>query len=295
MTLRTLALLAALGAVLGACRPTGTTHDPTDGGPGGEAAADDGPPAATGPFDLHMKVSLVLPSGEPGSNLLFVAVRDLETRELVAFVAEDQRVVSTIEISKPAVLVAGHRYAVGIKDTWYASCLDASANVWYREIPPVTGNVDLTTAVTVGVDEDPRGCDVLHEPVGLEPGTYATTAPVLGIAGNRVALVVSQSGRLYTDELRVFCGTTSSCVSTTVGFGDCELEEALYPGATTFALGSEAASHTTVTGTATLDRASQTIRYVGRVYTWTGSSTICCDESFDVTLTRVGAAASACP
>lgn len=248
----------------------------------------------TGPFDLDLTVNETLPSGEPASTLMFVAVRDADSKELIAFVGDDQNLASKVTVKKSGALVAGHRYEIGVKDTWYAGCHDAGSNVWYREIPAVADHVALVVDVRPSVEVDKRGCDVLHEPVGLPAGTYATTSAVLGIPGNEVRLVVSPSGRLYTESLRIFCGTTSSCVSTSVGFGDCELEEAIYPGQTTFSLGSEAASRTTVKGKATIDVAAGTIRYTGRTFTWTGTSSICCDKTFDVTLKRVGPEAVMC-
>ena len=59
------------------------------------------------------------------------AVRDAETNELVAFVGDDQNAVSKVSIKKAGLLKAGHRYQVGVKDGWYAGCLDPSANVWF--------------------------------------------------------------------------------------------------------------------------------------------------------------------
>jgi hypothetical protein len=278
-----------LFALLVGCSSPAAAPDAADAGPG-----EDVTPTTEGPFDLDLTVHETLPSGEDASTLMFVAVRDAETKELIAFVGDDEKLVSTVAVKKSGVLLAGHRYEVGVKDTWFASCHDAGSNVWYREIPAVAGHVTLTVDVRPSVALDERGCDVLHEPVGLPPGTYATTSAVLGIPGNEVRLLVSATGRVYTESLRIFCGTTSSCVSTTIGFGDCELEEAIYPGTTTFSLGSSAASKTTVKGTATIDVAAGTIRYTGRTYTWTGTSTICCDKTFDVTLKRVGPESAMC-
>lgn len=277
-------LLTAI-PLLVACSST-TTAAPS--GTNGEAGVD--APAA-GPFDLDLTINETLPSGEPASTYLFAAVRDADSRELVAFVAQSDKLVSTIAIQKPGVLQAGHRYEVGVKDTWYAGCADSSANVWYREIPAVSDHVTLTIDVRPAVELDKRGCDVLHEPVALPAGTYGTTSPVLGIAGNEVSVVISPTGRVYTDRLRILCSTSSSCPSTSVTIPACEYEQAVYPKELTFSLGSSLASHTTIKGEATIDPATQSIRYKGRVYSWTGTSTSCCDETFDVVLTKTRDAA----
>ena len=42
----------------------------------------------------------------------------------------------------------------------------------------------------------------------------------------------------------------------------------------------------------TIDAATGSIRYKGRVYSWTGSSTICCDKNFDLVLTKTKDAAA---
>ncbi len=52
------------------------------------------------------------------------------------------------------------------------------------------------------------------------------------------------------------------------------------------------ASRTTIKGEATIDPASGSIRYQGRVYTWTSGGTNCCDETFDVVLTKTKATAA---
>jgi len=59
-------------------------------------------PVDTGPFDLQLTAAARLPSGEPGSTLLFVAVRDAETRQLVAFVGDEENLVSEVVIEEPA-------------------------------------------------------------------------------------------------------------------------------------------------------------------------------------------------
>src|SRR5688572_19784798 len=146
---------------------------------------------AQGPFDLDLTVKDYLPSGEPSMTFMFVAVRDADSKELIAFFKEDETLISTVRISKPGVLKKGHRYEVGIMDTWYPSCLEESANVWYREIPAVTAHIQQQIDVRPSVAEDRRGCAVLHEPVTLPPGTYAASVPIGSIAGNRVELVVS--------------------------------------------------------------------------------------------------------
>jgi hypothetical protein len=286
-----LALLAACSSetIVRSSAPPG---DPAlageDGGASDPEGGDGNPSAGPGPFALDINVSV------PGSTPLFVAVRDADTKELIAISHDEENLAGSVRIKKAGVLLRDHRYEVGVKDQWYAKCLDASANVWFREIPPVAGDVSLELALQEDVGEDPRGCDVLHAPVGLPAGTYATTQPILGIAGNRVSLVVSSTGRIYTNQFQVFCGTTAQCVSTTVTHGACEWEQVVYPDENTFSLGSSAASHTTVRGKATIDRAAKTIRYTGRTYTWTGSSTICCDQTFDVTLTKVGGSTPQC-
>lgn len=272
-----------------ACGGGGDGGGDDDGSSGADAGA------GAGPFDLNLVVTARSEAGAVHDTLLYVAVRDADSGELVAFVGDDDNLVSTVTIDQPGVLRAGHRYAIGVKDTWFASCVDPSANVWYREIAAVAADVELTLDAQPDLDEDPRGCDVLHEAVALDPGTYQAAVPLPGVTGNQVAIVVSPTGRVYTDELRIYCGTSADCSSTSVGFATCDLEEAIFPGESTFGLGSQAASYTNVEGEATIDGAAQTIRYVGRVYTWDGSFTNCCDETFDVTLARTGPAAAACP
>ena len=44
--------------------------------------------------------------------------------------------------------------------------------------------------------------------------------------------------------------------------------------------------------TATIDAATKSIHYVGRTTTWRGTSTTCCDQSFDVVLKKTTGAPS---
>jgi hypothetical protein len=284
--------LAAVSLVVMGCSSSG----PAPETPEEDAAIEDASPETSGSdvFDLDVTVEEKLPTGEPASTFLFLAVRDVDTKELIGFAYEDTKLVGSLSIKKTGALLRGHRYEVGAKDTWYAGCEDAGSNVWYREIPSVADHVKLTMSVRPSVDVDKRGCDVLHQPVALPSGTYATTAPPLGISGNEVVVVVSPSGRLYVEHLRVFCGTTSSCVSTSVSHAACELEQSIYPGETTFSLGDQSASHTTVKGEAVIDPATNKIRYKGRVYTWTGSSSVCCDQMFDVELVKTKSDTAGC-
>lgn len=279
-------LLLFFAPLLVAC--SGTATDPANATPD-DAGVDAAP---SGPFDLDLTIRETLSSGEPASTYMFAAVRDADTKELVAFVAEGEKLVGGLTIRKPGVLQAGHRYEIGVKDTWFSGCKESGSNVWYREIPAVAAHVTLTVEVRLGAERDERGCDVLHEPVALPTGTYATKAPILGIAGNVASVVVSPSGRVYTDRLRILCGTDSSCSSTSVSIPACKYEQAILPGEVTFSFGSSLASRTTIKGEATIDPASGSIRYKGRVYTWTSGGTNCCDETFDVVLTKVGDAAA---
>ncbi len=135
---------------------------------------------------------------------------------------------------------------------------------------------------------------MLHAPVPLPPGTYSTGAPILGVSGNRVALVVSKTGRVYAKEFVVFCNAPAQCAPTTLTHGACEWEKTVYPGETTFALVNQSGNSTSVKGTATIDAAAKTIRFVGRTNTWKPSGTNCCDDSFDVTLTKTSTDTAQC-
>lgn len=290
---------ASNGSIAPAASGDGGVTDDAEPGEGADRDAvskkDGGTSGGAGPFDLDLTVREKDATGGAASTLMFVVVRDADTKEVIAGSYDEEKLVSQVKLKKAGVLEKGHRYEIGVKDTWFTYCLDSSANVWYRELPEVTDDVVLDFTVQVDVDEDPRGCEVLHAPVDLPAGTYSTSQPILGVAGNRVSLVVSPSGRVYAKELVVFCDAPAGCTPTTLTHGACEWEETVYPGQLTFDLGNDSGSSTSVSGTATIDPAAQTIRFKGRTHTWkSGSGTDCCDATFDVTLTKTSSSTSSC-
>lgn len=258
---------------------------------GGEVEGDASAPSGPGPFDLALTVRELMGT-TPADTLFFVAVRDAESHEVVASSHDEEHSTQTFKLTKKKALQKGHRYEVGIKTGWPTGCLASTSDVWYREIPDVTANVSLAIDVTEGEGVDKKGCDVIHAPVALPPGLYAADVPIAGVSGNHVTLEVSPTGRVYTRSMQVFCGVDSNCVSTTTTHGTCELEQATYPDLQTFSLGDESGSHTAVKGTATIDAATKSIHYVGRTTTWRGTSTTCCDQSFDVVLKKTTGAPS---
>lgn len=289
---------AACSSSAGTTSGAGPSASSGGGDDGGAASEDDGGEATeggvsgggAGPFDLSLTVR-ELRGGTPADNLFFVAVRDADTSEVVATSHDEEHTTQTFKLSKKRALTKGHRYEVGIKTTWPTDCLASTTDVWYREIPEVTANVALSFDVTEGVDVDTKGCDVLHVPVALPPGTYTADVPVAGVSGNHVTLEVSPTGRVYTRSMQIFCGATSGCVSTTVTHGVCELEQATYPDADSFSLGDESGSSTAVKGTATIDASAKTIHYVGSTTTWkSGGGSQCCTAPFDVVLKKTSSA-----
>jgi hypothetical protein len=276
------ALSLCLGVGVLACSSGGASSS------GSLPTEDDGGASNPGPFDLAVTV------GTTKTTRLAIAVRDAETKELVAFARKEAQDLAdiTVTITKPGLLLLGHRYEVGVKAGSFADCAPASQDIWYRAIPEVNGNVSIDASVAYGVEADARGCDVIHEPVKLPPGTYATTAPVLGVAGNNVTMVVSPSGRVYPS-VRIFC-SNPDCLPTKISDAACA-DAVIYPGEDTFSTGSSG-SYTSVRGTATIDAVAKTVRYIGRTKTILPSSgRVCCDEPFDVVLKQASTDAGKCP
>jgi hypothetical protein len=242
--------------------------------------------APEGPFDLHLDVGINDTSGAAIETILIAGVRDTETGELIAYANSGYDYVNSVTLDAPAMLVAGRSYSVGIRDVAGPEC-------HRRELKDVSGPVMDSVRIARGDELDPTGCDLTVSPVPLPSGTYATTAPPLGVAGNKVALLVSSSGRLYRDNVRVFC-SNAQCNPTVFSSGPtCDDEIVLPPGDLDFDLGAEG-SYTQVSGTATIDPDGKTIHYVGKTVTFTANSN-CCQESFNVTLERVGAPSENCP
>lgn len=275
MRLTTTFALCATLSWLGCSNDEPTTTSPTEGA---NTESDAGGGSTTAPSGAAFDLDLTVTADVSG---LFVGVRDRDTGALVAF--EDSTEGSKVRIQKRGVLVAGHHYAIGIRGGRYEACLSDGMDVWYRELDAVTESVELALEVAHGADEDPRGCAVVHEPVALPAGTYASNGPILGIAGNKVVLVVSPTGRVYTSDVRIFCSDTSDCFSTRLGPNACR-EKPILPGEDTFAI-ETVSTYSSVSGTATIDPDAKTIRYEGRARTLVyGTSKVCCDEAFDVTL-----------
>ncbi len=157
-----------------------------DGGGGGEGDASS--PSGPGPFDLSLTIR-ELRGTTPADTLFFVAVRDADSHEIVASSHDEEHTTQTFKLTKKKALQKGHRYEVGIKTTWPTGCLASTSDVWYREIPDVTGNVSLAIDVTEGEGVDKKGCDVIHAPVALPPGLYAADVPIAGVSGNHVTCV----------------------------------------------------------------------------------------------------------
>lgn len=256
------------------------------GGTGAAGAGGSTTSAPAGPFDLHLDVGITDASGAAYQTTLIAAVRDAETQELIAYANSGYDYVDSVKLDAPAKLIAGRSYSVGIRDVAGMEC-------HRRELKAISASVMDSIRIAKGTELDPTGCDLTVSPVALPSGTYATTAPPLGVAGNDVTLLVSASGRLYYDNVRVFC-SNAQCDPTVFSSGPtCENEIVLPPGVLDFDLGA-AGSYTQVSGTATIDPATKTIHYVGKTLTFT-ANTNCCEESFDVTLERVGAPSEICP
>ncbi len=130
-----LAVVACSSGTTASFSDAGAATNASEGGaPGqngdGNAAPDgDGVQGGDGPFDLALTVN---GKDEATTNIKFdsgLPVRDADTKEIVATVHDEEKSVTKVQIAKKGVLEKGHRYEIGVKDTWYSYCLDPSANV----------------------------------------------------------------------------------------------------------------------------------------------------------------------
>ncbi|GEM_PF-4362571 len=250
-------------------------------------------------FDLKLAIRTESNNGTTMS--IFVSVRDVESGERILFKTVDYDV-GKGEFFLPEALKRNHTYEIGAS-TRYRGCRDERPGrnraVIYDTIDAVESDIELALLLRQGEKNDYKGCDVLLEPVNLEPGRYAIS-DIFGDPQNRLVYTVSKTGRLYERLAFVLCAGDNQCNGSLLIYNSLICTELTpMPGEdlTTFKFSArDQDGRSKLDGITTLNFEKGTMRSKGSVSVKRAfsSQNPCCEESFDVTYGRSGPD-DACP